>query len=528
MSSEIREFVKTIIAGIEPLARDAALAYWDFSLTSSEAAARRSEELDRAVRGQLSDPEAFRRLKAWAEDPIDDPLLAREVRLLLLWHWSNQMERQTIADLVKREKEIEGVFYAYRARVGGEERSDNELSGILREETQSALCREAWESSKQVGAQVAAKLRELVKRRNAAARHIGFANFYAMQIELQELNEKDLFDLLARLEQLTDAPFRDYKRGLDRALSARFGCPPSDLRPWHYADPFFQRLPEAGGVSLDASFKDKDPEALTRSFYRDLGLDIEDILKRSDLYEKPGKCQHAFCTDIDRRGDVRILANVVPGERWMGTMLHEVGHGVYDKYLDMSLPYALREPAHILATEAVAILMERFPRTVWFLVRYAGVPPEEARAMEKDLRAQSRAKLLIFCRWSSVMMRFEQAMYRDPDQDLDSLWWDLVERYQLLARPESRRAPDWAAKIHLSTSPVYYHNYLLGELAAAQLEDHIQRNVLTPGEVFANPKSGSFLVEKVFRPGSRAPWNLWLANATGEPLNPEHFARRIA
>lgn len=279
---------------------------------------------------------------------------------------------------------------------------------------------------------------------------------------------------------------------------------------------------------MDEVFKDKNIEVLTRSFYQDMGLNIGDILKRSDLYEKPGKCQHAFCTDIDRKGDVRILCNVTPNERWMGTMLHEFGHGVYFKYLDKGQPYTLREPAHILATEAIAILMERSTQSAWFLTRYAGVPQEKAASMSQGLRAQVRAKLLVFCRWCSVMMRFEQALYRDPDQDLDALWWDLVERYQLLVRPEGRRAPDWASKIHLSTAPVYYHNYLLGDLVASQIENHIQKKVLAQGEVFANPKTGRYLVDKTFRPGNREHWTLWLKNATGEVLSPEHFAGQIA
>ena len=29
------------------------------------------------------------------------------------------------------------------------------------------------------------------------------------------------------------------------------------------------------------------------------------------------------------KGDVRVLANIVPNEYWMGTMLHELGHSVY-------------------------------------------------------------------------------------------------------------------------------------------------------------------------------------------------------
>ena len=152
--------------------------------------------------------------------------------------------------------------------------------------------------------------------------------------------------------------------------------------------------------------------------------------------------------------------------------------------------------------------------------------------MEKDLRAQSRAKLLIFCRWSSVMMRFEQAMYRDPDQDLDTLWWDLAERYQGLRRPEGRQAPDWAAKYHLAMVPVYYHNYALGEWMASQLHETIVRDVLHAGDAETITYSGSaavgaYLRQRVFAPGAELEWDELVSFATGRPLGPEAFAAQF-
>ena len=68
------------------------------------------------------------------------------------------------------------------------------------------------------------------------------------------------------------------------------------------------------------------------------------------------------------------------------------------------------------------------------------------------------------------MVHFERALYRDRESDLNELWWRLVERFQGVSRPEGRDAPDWAAKVHFGVAPVYYQNYLLGEVLAAQLE----------------------------------------------------------
>ena len=52
-----------------------------------------------------------------------------------------------------------------------------------------------------------------------------------------------------------------------------------------------------------------------------------------------------------------------------------------------------------------------------------------------------RNQLLIFSRWCQVMLRFEKGMYADPQQDLNKLWWDLVEKYQLLNARQGATSP---------------------------------------------------------------------------------------
>src|SRR5207253_1354218 len=126
---------------------------------------------------------------------------------------------------------------------------------------------------------------------------------------------------------------------LDGKLLRRYGLSSiTELRPWHYSDPFFQEAPSTD-LSLDPWFEGRALEPMARGHFAGLGLPVEDVLSRSDLYEKPGKSQHAFCISIDRRDDVRILCNLVSNERWMETLLHELGHAVYDKFLDRSLPF---------------------------------------------------------------------------------------------------------------------------------------------------------------------------------------------
>jgi peptidyl-dipeptidase A len=148
--------------------------------------------------------------------------------------------------------------------------------------------------------------------------------------------------------------------------------------------------------------------------------------------------------------------------------------------------------------------------------------------IEKVSGKYAQLKQLIFARWAMVMYNFEKQLYADPDQDLNRLWWDVVERYQFVRRPAERDEPDWAAKIHFSAAPCYYHNYMLGELFASQLHGTLARKVLKvhAGEDISyvgQKKAGKFIANKVLREGNVYHWNEMIERATGEPLTARHF-----
>jgi peptidyl-dipeptidase A len=301
------------------------------------------------------------------------------------------------------------------------------------------------------------------------------------------------------------------------------------MNPWHYHDPFFQEPPAVSEVNLDSAYDHVDILKLCRDFYAGIGLPIDDVIARSDLYEKPGKSPHAFCTDIDREGDVRVLANIVPNEYWMATMLHELGHSVYSsKNIPHEVPYVLRCESHILTTEGLAMLFERFSKDADWL-QAMGVRLDDPKAFDETGAKMLRDRLLIFSRWCQVMLRFEAAMYAQPDQDLNALWWDLVEKYQAVRRPAGRNAPDYASKIHIVSAPCYYHNYMMGQLFASQVHHTIAREVLggvAPSKAnYVGKRSvGDYLKQRVFGPGRTLAWDELTRHATGERLNPRAFA----
>jgi peptidyl-dipeptidase A len=107
-----------------------------------------------------------------------------------------------------------------------------------------------------------------------------------------------------------------------------------------------------------------------------------------------------------------------------------------------------------------------------------------------------------------------------------------VERYQKVTRPEGRSAPDWATKIHIATVPVYYHNYLMGEMFSAQLIEALAKAVYggaALGDVtfVGKPEAGRFLIDKVFGRGHAIRWDELVLESTGEALSPRAWVSSL-
>jgi peptidyl-dipeptidase A len=526
------KFVAAHEAKFRPLDVTANKAWWDANISGKDEDFKRKEAAQNAIDAALADKSAFAELKALKDvrGKIDDAVTARAIDVLYLLYLEKQVDPDLLKKITAKANAVEQKFNVFRATVDGNEMTDSQVREVLKRSADSDRRRKVWEASKVVGANVEADLKELVKLRNEAATQLGFKNYHALMLFLSEQDGDELIKLFDDLDELTREPFRAAKAEIDGRLAKLYGVELEQLRPWHYHDPFFQESPAVFDADLDAPYRKADILELCRRFYAGIDLPIDGVIARSDLYEKPGKSPHAFCIDIDREGDVRVLANIVPNEYWMATMLHELGHAVYSsKNIPLTVPYTLRDAAHILTTEGVAMQFERFSKSRAWLEKM-GVRLESPDAFDAAARKVQRNQLLIFSRWCQVMLRFEKAMYEDPSQDLNTLWWDLVEKYQGLKRPEGRNTPDYASKIHICSAPVYYHNYMMGQLFASQVHHTIAKELYDntdPNAVLyiGDKRVGVFMKKKVFEPGRTLDWKNLTKHATGEPLSPKAFAR---
>jgi len=533
LTDKAKKFVADHEARIKPLDVAAGIAWWNANISGKDEDFKKKEDSQNKIDAALADKATFADLKALKaaadKGEIDDKLIARAIHVLYLQYLEKQVDPEILRKITSKANAVEQAFNVSRATVDGKEMTDSQVRKALKDSTDSAYRQKVWEASKTVGAAVAEDLRELVKLRNQAATQLGFKNYQEMMLTLNEQNGDEIIKLFDDLDKLTREPFAKAKGEIDALLAKKYMVDPAALQAWHYHDPFFQESPAVYETNLDAPYARADLLKLCREFYAGIGLPIDRVIAKSDLYEKKGKSPHAFCTDIDREGDVRVLANIVNNEYWMGTMLHELGHSVYSSLnIPAALPYVLRGEAHILTTEGVAMQFERFSKSKNWLLKM-GVNLPDPKAFDDAARRTERNRLLIFSRWCQVMLRFEKGMYENPEQDLSKLWWDLVEQYQMVKRPANRKAPDYASKIHIVSAPVYYHNYMMGQLFASQVHHAISRDVYStdPSLVIyvGDNKVGDFMKEKVFAPGRSLTWKELTKHATGEELSASAFAK---
>jgi len=529
--NEVKEFLDKQNREIAKIYKKLNLAYFNAIVSGKKEFYREYENFAIEIENFFHNKEDFKKIKNYLKDNIENKLDERQLKLLYNSYIGSQGDINLIKKIVKLSAKLEKRFNTFRAKIKEKKFTDNEIKEILKTETDSEIVEEAWSASKKQGEIAFKDVIELVKLRNQLAKSLGFENYYEFSLKIHEQKEKEVEKIFREIEEKTNEPFKKLKQKIDNFLSKKFNIREDELKPWHYQDLFFQETPEIRSINLDKYYK-KDVIETAKNFYKSIGIDVSDILEKSDLYEREGKYQHACCIDIDREGDTRIVENVKNDTGWIKTTLHELGHAIYNiGYAKENLPFLLKDAAHIFVTEAIAQFFERETRNSNFINAYSEIKlnEDDLRKLNIKIKKELMFEELVFCRWSLVMFNFERELYKNPEQDLNKLWWHFVKKYQMI--DFCRDKPDWASKIHFISAPVYYHNYFLGRILASQIHNYIIKNITKQKaddyNYSGNKEIGKYLNKKLFSLGSSLRWDETIKKATGENLNPKYWINRF-
>ena len=534
MEKEFMKFADGYEAKLKTITIDWYNSYFNASIKSNDTTWKEVSNKEIKYNEIVSNKATYAELKKFKEsNEIKDPIQKRRLDVLYNEALSKQIDTAKLNELTLMGTNIEKKYSNFRAKVGAVTLTDNDVEEVLKKSKNQKELENTWLAHKEIGPYMEKDILDLVRKRNAVAKELGFNNYHEMSLKLSFQDPNEILKLFDELDILTKDAFIKVKGEIDLALAKQNKIKVEDLMPWHYQNRYFQEAPKIYDVDLDKYYKDKDVVKLTIDYYKSLNLPIDAIVAKSDLYEKPNKNQHAYCISVDRDAhDIRVLCNVKNNTNWQETMLHEYGHSLYENYYPADLPWSLKTPAHTFTTEAIAMMFGRFGSKPQWIKDMVGISPEEQKNISETCYKILKTQQLVFSRWAQVMYRFEKSMYENPEQDLNKLWWDLVEKYQMVKKPKGRNMPDWATKIHIATSPCYYHNYLMGELLASQLYNTIATKVLNATDkenlsFYNQPKVGEFLIENIFKVGAKYEWNDMIEKATGEKLTPKYYANQF-
>ena len=374
MRQDFQSFISYYDSIVIPLTRETGLAEWNANISGKEEDYSRFAELQTKFSLFHSNKETFKRIEnIKASKAITDPIQARQLEIIYLTYLNYQADTSIQKEIIQIQNQIEQKYSTFRAEIDGKLYTDNDIEDILRTSTDNVLLQKAWEAHKKIGELVEKDIIELVKKRNKLARQLGFANYHEMKLKLNDQEPKEIEIIFDQLDSMTTDAFKQVKEEIDTYLAKRYKVDKSMLMPWNYQNRFFQEAPNIYPTDIDKYYYNQNLVSLTSQFYKSIDMPVDDIIERSDLYEKPGKNQHAFCTNIDREDDIRVLCNIKPNSYWMNTMLHEFGHATYEKYIDRQLPFVLRQPSHTFTTEAIAILFGRLSSNPYWIMHSCNI-----------------------------------------------------------------------------------------------------------------------------------------------------------
>ncbi|NGX56446.1 MAG: hypothetical protein K1060chlam5_00689 [Candidatus Anoxychlamydiales bacterium] len=495
---QIQEFLKEIERKEEMSTK----AFWLLETTGSKDAAFLAASLDSEIKILFSNKELYQILQDMNKNEIDDPIVKRQVEILINSFKGNMLPKDLLQKISNKESELSQLYANFRAKIDKKEVSENEIREILSNEKDVEKRKKAYFASKEIGDILAPHIIEVVKLRNKAAKTLGYKNYFEMSLDIQEISKEKLFKTFDEISNKTKNTYDKMITKVFEKLAEKYNVKIDEIGPWAFKDPFSQMDPLEED-SLKDIFKDKDILEISKKYYEKMGFNIDALIKDSDLFERENKNQHAFCIAINRRGDVRTLNNIKPNIRWQETLLHEFGHALYYLYIDKDLPWVLIDVPHTLNTEAIAMFMGRQAYEPSFLKEFLNVADEN---LLNEMKEGMKRRQLIFSRSAFLITEFEKNMYENPDQNLNILWWDLVEKHQKIKRPDNRENKnDWASKYHVGLAPVYYYAYMYGEVYASSLNKRLKE--VTNSNVIWNEEAAKYLIDKIFKVGAKYRWD---------------------
>ncbi len=444
------------------------------------------------------------------------PLDRRRVRIMEMtfrpYHLSAKLNELSLA-IEEKTNELSSVLNTHRCKVGGREMTSPEISRILLSETDRDLRKEACLARTQVNLPlVNAGFLQLLDMRKEFAHEYGASDFVQYMLEQQELSPV-MFDSWKDEVNSVLPLMRNIRAGFGEDI---IGDP--DVMPWDAAFISGKIAPE-----LSRQVNMADYHKPISELFGMLGIDITGMNITYDIFPRKNKSEWGYNFPIETGADSRILANVRDRYFEFGVLLHETGHAVHSFTTD-AREVILNRGISGIVSEGIANLFGRFITHKAFYSDFFGDELEQAGKNFRRLKLWNRANQL---RAVSRIL-FDQALYRSRIENIDDvhqlLWQTDMD---ILGEEPYSDLPLWANTIHYTTHPIYFHNYLLGDLTCDMLEQVFMNREGISDYTEKPEMFGRFILDEVIGESGRYPFPELFRRISGEDLSLSLLSARL-
>ena len=441
----------------------------------------------------------FRVVKDWASR-VKDKFLAKRVQVVKRLLLGERVE--ALPDVFALRNRTNEEHIKFRPVVMGKEMDRTDVREMLRKDPDRSKRKSAWESSAELSRKIENDVKRLMKKRNQNARELGYKTYVDYSLTLDMINKNELLKLYKELDRWSKPSFHAILEEIKEKLQIehlepwdisfaidQFVEPPDEYFPKDQIIPKIKELVESWGVNTEK---------------------LPILIKQADI-PFGGLC---FFIRIPK--DIRIVSNPRDGHRFYVTLFHEYGHALHGSFVKQ-VHYALKLDVGCF-NEGMATILQHFTSDPDWLRMNTSLTNEEITRFVKA----TKASLLLRLRSLTALSIFEFLAYEDPEQDLNRLWSRTQAKYLFVSENET---PQWAAQSIYTTHPIYFQNYILAEMIAAQTIQYLKEKY---GQLLNKPKIAEFLIQNYYGPGSSVDWPEKVKRATGRKLGAEALVQQLA
>lgn len=348
--------------------------------------------------------------------------------------------------------------------------------------------------------------KETIREKNKAAKEAGYEDFWEYWLNKNEITNADQEKLISSIDLATRNDYLYLKHIIDSVISAEKKIALGDIR---YSD-FYLHIYKMGYPACwMKKFNNDTIENILIKYFSSKGLKIDNLLENSDVWWNKSKPAGSFVINMDSRYDVRIYSNSAPNLLSIISLLHEIGHALYFLSVDDDIPFILREPNNAM-NEGVGFMFQSLIINDPELRKQLKLPCPE----QTYFKTITLPYMLFTTRDLLVRAELEKQIFKNPDQDLNKLFWELKKKYLFYAQSDSEQVPLWIQDRHIIHSSGIYQSYLYAAAIGSMLLEKANKD----------KQYGEWLKEDIFQYGDSKNWRDLLKRSTRTKLTTEHIS----